>query len=95
MSINLAFTFDGCGINDATHPYAPRILTGSRAHWDDVKFKAACRLMEQSPALLAALRDSESLILRLERPDGMPANVPLETIDRIRALLAPFEGVQT
>jgi len=41
------------------------------------------------------LRDSESLILRLERPDGMPANVPLETIDRIRALLAPFEGVQT
>ena len=102
MSIKLAFSFDGCGINDATDPYRPRIATLTRRA--DVAaqdygwgaFKVHGELMAQAPAMLAALRECvKSLEYAAMVLDPPAVSTFRESITTARALLAPFERVET
>lgn len=54
------YTFDGCGINDATDPYRPPLakLTQKATREDG-------RLMAAAPDLLAALESLESAVSQL------------------------------
>lgn len=48
----MAYNFDGCGINRDGR----RVLTGSRADWDEPEFKAFCTMAAEAPALVVALQ---------------------------------------
>ncbi len=51
------FSYDGYGLNDATDPYRPRVLTFAKApHLDDEnRRERMARLLCAAPELLAAL----------------------------------------
>lgn len=53
--IPAALSFDGCGINNASAEYCPRILTIPQALRDDPQIKALGKATAALPALLEAL----------------------------------------
>lgn len=53
--IPAALSFDGCGINNASAEYCPRILTIPQNLRDDPQIKALGKAVEALPALLEAL----------------------------------------
>ncbi len=58
MTYTLKFSYDGFGINDATDPYRPRLLTFARNTPDaetQSKHDAIGSLIEAAPDLLEAL----------------------------------------
>jgi len=80
----MKFTFDGCGINDATDPYASRIATMTRrANRDGSgymdRYRPHCELMALAPELADMLRDIVA---------SMQVHAPRESIERALALLA-------
>jgi hypothetical protein len=67
MSERYAFSFDGCGINDATDPYHPRIATLTRRDAIDQGapgrgYRAHGELMAAAPELRTLLRQALALM---------------------------------
>jgi len=55
--IPAALSFDGCGINNASAEYCPRILTIPQNLRDDPQIKALGKAAAALPVLLEALED--------------------------------------
>lgn len=60
MSARLAFSYDGFGLNDATDPYRPRVLTfaqKARSAETAAQHDRIGNLLASAPELLQALED--------------------------------------
>lgn len=91
MTQRIAFSFDGCGINDATDPYRPRIATLTRRDAIDAGapgrgYRLHGELMTAAPRLLALAREFEDYLRR--------TGTGADTLTSIHRILAPFEGVE-
>jgi len=86
--IPAALSFDGCGINNASAEYCPRILTIPQAMRDDPQIKALGQAAAALPALLAALESALDLIAELN--EGGAEN-PEENEIRDALTLAGYE----
>ncbi len=70
--IPAALSFDGCGINNASAEYCPRILTIPQVMRDDPQIKALGQAAAALPALLEALELADTTLQRIA-PDGSRA----------------------
>jgi|APGre2960657404_1045060.scaffolds.fasta_scaffold241531_2 hypothetical protein len=78
--IPAALSFDGCGINNASAEYCPRILTIPQAMRDDQQIKALGQATAALPALLEAL---EGLLSRVSSLDQSATHDGLQNCDAI------------
>ncbi len=88
------FSFDGCGINDATDEYRPRIATLTRVAGDWAHYRAHGELMAQAPALRDALRDAVASLEYAAMVIDPPKNSTfMDTIAQARAVLNSTDKV--
>jgi len=83
--IPAALSFDGCGINNASAEYCPRILTIPQNLRDDPRTKALGKAAAALPALLEALGDF--VRLAQNSPFGSTIEVHESYFEEARAAL--------